>query len=117
MSTTQTLCDFLAGREDVRDVRLFRFAQRRRHTNDDRVALAEVIEVCRRLQAPGVNHFLHLARRHVADVGSAGVDLFCLRLVDLETGGFEPLGSKLHEQRQADVAEADNADVGLFVGY
>ena len=37
-----------------------------------------MIEIGRGLQALGVNHFLHLARRHVADVRSAGVDLFCL---------------------------------------
>ena len=60
MAAAQTLCDLFSGREDVRDVRLFCFSQRRRHANDDRVTLAQMIEIRGGPQSLCVDHFLHL---------------------------------------------------------
>src|SRR4029078_4064108 len=117
MAATQALRDLFGGGEYVRDVWLLGFAQRRRHANDDRVALAQMTEIRGGPQSPRVDHFLHFARRHVADVRSAGFDLLRLGLVDFKAGAVKTPGSKLDEQRQADVAQTDDADVCLFVCY
>src|SRR6185369_14187419 len=98
MPTTQALRDLFGGCEYVGDVRLLCFAQRRRHADDDRVALAQMTEIRGGPQSPRVDHFLHLARRHVADVRSAGVDLLRLGLVDFKAGAVKSSGSKLDEQ-------------------
>ncbi len=46
----------------------------------------------------------------VADVGLAAVDGGGLLLVDLEADRAEAVGGELDQQREADVAEADDAD-------
>jgi hypothetical protein len=74
-----------------------------------------MIEIRRGLESLRVDYLFEFARGHVADVRSAGVDLFGLRLVNLEAGRFEPFRSKLDQQRQSDISESDNTHVGLFV--
>ena len=51
LTASQPLLDLFGGRQDVGNVRLFCFAQRRRDADDDRIALAEMIEVGRGPQA------------------------------------------------------------------
>ncbi len=115
LATTQTFRNLFRRREDVRNVRLLGFAQRRRNANDDCVAIGQVIEIRSGLKSLRVHYFFEFARRHVANVRSAGVDLFGLRLVNLKAGAFEAFRGKLDQQRQPDIAKSDNAHVGLFV--
>src|SRR5690606_3527211 len=48
--------------------------------------------------------------RDVLDIGPAGVERGDLRCVDVESGGGETLFGEQAGQRQADIAEADDAD-------
>src|SRR5690242_8540975 len=115
MPATQALRDLLCGSEDVRDVGLLGFAQRRRHANDDRVTLAEMTKVRGGAQSLCVDNFFYLARRYVADVRSSGVNLISLCFVDFKASAVKTVGSKLDEQRQSDVPEPDDPNVCLFV--
>src|SRR6185369_2948898 len=115
LTATQMLRDLFCGGKNVRNVWFLRFSKRRGNADDDRVAFAQMTEIGGGSQSVGVNHLLHFARGHVADVRGARVDMAYLRLVDFETRPLEPLRRKLDQQRQADVAEADDAHVGLFV--
>jgi hypothetical protein len=68
-------------------------------------------------QSLRVDHILQFARRYVADVRSAGVDLLRFRLVDFEAGALKSFRGKLDEQRQPHVPQPDDTDVSLFVCY
>ena len=50
----------------------------------------------------------------VWNVAAARIDLAGLEFVDVEPGDVEPVPGELHGQRQADVAEPDNADPRAF---
>ncbi len=113
MPLSQTLLNLGGGGEDVRDVRLFGFAQGRRDADDDGVAVGQVVEVGGRAQAFGGDEFADDRRGHVADVGLARVDRRGLLLVHLEAGGEQTFARELGRQRQAHVAEADDADARL----
>src|ERR1041385_1354613 len=115
MAATQSLRDLFGGGEDVRDVGLFGFAQPRRHADDDRVALAQMTEVRGRAQSLRVDNLFYLARGYVADVRSSGVNLIRLCFVDFKAGALKTVARKLDEQRQSDVAQADDPNVRLFV--
>ena len=53
---------------------------------------------------------------HIGDVGVAAVHRGDLRRVDIDADGVEAGAPKLHGQRQADVAESDDADAGAARG-
>src|SRR4029079_14838092 len=115
MAAPQSLLDLLSGGEDVRNVRLFGFAERRRYADDDSVTLAQMTEIRGRVQSLCVDHFFYLARRHVTDVRSSGVNLIRLCFVDFKAGALKAVGSKLDQQRQSNVPQTDDTDVSLFV--
>ena len=77
----------------------------------------KMIEIGSGLQPLRVDNFFQSSRRHVADVRLARIDLFGLCLVNFKAGASETLARKLHKQRQTHIAQANDADVGLFVGY
>jgi hypothetical protein len=54
----------------------------------------------------------HLSAVDVADVGGAVVDLGYTLGVDIEAGNLVARLGELHGLREADVAEADDADLG-----
>ena len=62
---------------------------------------------------PALTHAATSVGLDVEDVAAAGVDLRDLRCVDVEAGHVEPGLGELHGQRQADVAETDDADPRL----
>ena len=57
-----------------------------------------------------------VGRRYVLDVGLAAVDRVDLARVEIDAGGVEPGARELDGQRQADVAETDDADAGGAAG-
>ena len=71
LAATQTLLDLFGRGQDVGHVRLFRFPQRRRHADDDRVAVFQLVEIRGGMQLPVIDQLFDLRRCHIADVGFA----------------------------------------------
>ena len=98
---------------DVGQVGILGLAQRRRHADVDRVHVAELAHVGRRAELAGLDARREIGFEHVRDVALAGVDLIDLRRVDVEAGDVEAGARELDDERQADVAEADDTDARL----
>jgi hypothetical protein len=102
--------DLSSGVEHDREVGLALWGERRRESDQDRVGVAQVVVVARRLQTTGVDKLSHRLRGHVVDIALAAVE------------HLHTLGHRLDEQdrvaclaedlgkRHADVAGADDGD-------
>ncbi len=101
------------GIPDERKVRITVSGQRRRHADDDDVALFEFGEL-RRGVKPAVGELRgKRIRRHGFDVGPSGVQRDDFFRVDVEAGYRESCAGDRHGQRQSDIAKADNPSPGL----
>ena len=76
---------------------------------------AKLAEIGRRGQLAVIDAFFDVFARYVNDVRMAGIDLGGLCLVDLKADGIKALEAKFDDQRQADIAEPDDADARAFV--
>ena len=99
--------------DDVGQVRVLRLAERRRHADVDRVERRDDRRVASwRDSRPALRNSATSRRRHVRDVRLAAVDGVDLPGVEVDAGGLEAGARELDGERQADIAEADDADVG-----
>jgi hypothetical protein len=69
-------------------------------------------EARRRLQPSGPHELGDFGRLHVRDVRRAAVYRIDLARVDVDADRIEAGASQLHGERQADVAETDDAGAG-----
>ena len=91
-------------------------AERGRHADDDGVALGEAGEVGRRLDPAVAERLRDPLLADVADVGLAPPQRLGLPRVDVEADDAEARLLEEEGERQADVAEADDADPRGAVG-
>ncbi len=103
----QHLADGLARFDQRRQVGALVLVDRRRHRDDEDAAGLEVLQLSREAEQVGFGEFpgIRLERAVVA----VAKLLDALRL-DVETDGLETL-AELHGERQADIAEADDANL------
>src|SRR5581483_11723977 len=97
---------------DVAQVGLMVLVERRGDADDDRIHLRDLRVVGGGAETTPAGG-LHIGRRDSENVGAAGAEGVDLLLVDVEAGDRELLLAEQERQRQADVAESDNADVRL----
>lgn len=110
---TKVLGDRVGGGFHEAQVGLHLFGERRGHADDDAVGVGEAVEAGGDLQLAARQVVLDRAHRDVADVALAPLEGCDFARVDVEPDEREPGLAKAHEQRQADVAEADDAHRGL----
>ncbi len=110
----QKLRDAFDGRRDVRHVGIFRLPQRRRHADVDRVEPGHGAEIGGRAQASRRHELGDFRRLDVGNVGRAAIDRIDLARVEVDAGGVEAGARELDGERQADIAEADDADAGAM---
>jgi hypothetical protein len=106
----------LGGIDDVGDVGVFGLAQRRRHTDGDGVHVGQRGVVGAGAELSAVHQRRDDLRRHILDVALASLQGRNLARVQIDADDGEPLLGKSDGQRQADVAQADDADSRLAAG-
>ena len=99
---------------DIRQVRVAGFVQRRGHADQQGVGLAQPPHVGRGHEAAVGDVLGDPLRGDVLDVAAAGQELIDLGLIDVESHGAETGGDEGPDQRQADIAQSDDADFGRF---
>ncbi len=104
----------LHGLDDVGHVRVLGLAQRRRHADVDDVGVGEALRVGRGDELAALDDLGEVLGRDVGDVAAAGHQLGDLALVDVVADHAEAGARELHRQRQADVAESDDAQLRLL---
>ena len=102
--------------DDVRQVRIAGLAQRGRHADVDRVDTGQRGEIGRRREQAGLDRRPHVGGGHVGDVGLAAQDGRDPLAVDVEADRRHPGAGEGSDQRQADVAEPDDAGAHLARG-
>ena len=112
LARAKALHDRLGRLDDEAEVGLAGVGQRRRHADDDDVGLMQMGELAGRLE-PGREHLRDLGIRDVLEVAAAGPEKLDLAGIDVEAEDGKAAESKGPAQRQPDVAEADDADLGL----
>ena len=105
----QVLGNLLGRGDDVRHVRVFGLAQRRRHADVDRVEIAQHGKIRRRIEPVCLTQRRDIGGRHIGNVRAAGHDLVDLALIEIDAGRLQPVAGEFHCQRQADIAEPDHA--------
>ena len=106
--------DLVGGGDDVGDVGVAGLAQRGGDADGDRVALGQDGEV-----GPGREAVAERGQRlvrHVFNVRRTAIDAVDARLVEVDAADPEAGLGEDDGQRQADVAQADDADGGGAVG-
>ncbi|MNT45939.1 hypothetical protein D3C72_1825550 [compost metagenome] len=88
--------------------------ERRRHAQDDCIALPRALEIRGGLE-PGLTGPGNAACGNMLDIALAGIELANLVLVDVDTQHAEPDRTVAQHQGQPDIAQADDADNGLPV--
>src|SRR5712692_7195386 len=86
--------------------------QRRRHAQDDRVDLTQPREIVGRLEPPRVAQPGDGVRPDMADIGAAGIEHIDLAAIDVDAEHGKAAFRRGPQQRQSDIAEADNANPG-----
>ena len=109
------LGDLLRRGDDVRDVGVARLPERRRDADRDAVAAGEEAEVGRRRDEALLDERGEPAVGDVLDVGRAGVDAVGDALVHVDAYDLEARLGEDDGEREADVAEADDAHAGRLV--
>ena len=102
--------DGFDGRHDVGHVGVFRFPQRRRHADVDRVERGDGGEIGRRPKLSIADEASDLRARDVGDVRRPPADRLDLAAVEVDSRRGESVSCKLDGEGQADVSEADDAD-------
>ena len=105
----EVLRDCFDGGHDVRHVRIFRLAKRRRHADVDGVEFLDDGEVRGRVELAGLSEGADLRRGHVRDVRLPIVDCLDLAAIEIDAGRVEPRLGELHGKGQPDVSQADDA--------
>ncbi len=107
--------DLLGRLLDVGQVRVAAVVQRRRHADQQGVRLAQPPHV-------GGGHELAVGHvlgdplgRNVLDVAAAGLELIDLGPINVEAHRLHTAGDEGADQRQADIAQADDAHLGSLV--
>src|SRR5262249_8444817 len=103
--------DRLGRLHDVAQIRLVVLVQRCGHADDYRVHLTDTCKIgCSAETAP--TRGLDLVRQNTEDVGSTFIQSFNFIMIDIKPGDRELLLTVEQGQRQAYIAEADNAYLG-----
>ncbi len=100
------------GALHIADVRLLVLVERRGHADGDRVHLFDEREIRSGGKPAGLHHVFEGVAHDVADIIVPGVDGLHLFGLHVEADGAVAGLCELHGQRQADVAEAHDADDG-----
>jgi hypothetical protein len=111
VALAQHVADHLRRRLDEAHVRLAVAAERRRHAEDDRVRLGQVRRVRGRQELRRLGEFAHEVLTEVLQVRLTPLQHVDLLLVDVVADDREAGAEERAQQRQADVAESDDADV------
>ena len=106
----------IGSSEDDREIRLALLRQRRRQRDQDRVGVGDRVVIGGRCDETRIDVLLQLLRRNVPDMAFAAVQRSDRALLDVDeedvlAGVREHVG-----ERHADVARADDRDVGLHAG-
>src|SRR5882724_47005 len=113
----EALLDLFRCRKNVRNVRLFGLTQRRRHTDNDCVAVGQLGKVDRGFKAFLFHQALEHRGVNIADIRVTSIYSSRLVSIDFKAGSHETAARKLDQQRQSDVAKADDTDARAFFGY
>ena len=101
--------DLLGGLLDIRQVGVAAVVQRRGHADQQGVRLAKPPHVRGGHKALVGHVFGYPLGRNVLDVAAAGQELIDLVLINVEAHRLHAAGNEGPDQRQADVAQADDA--------
>jgi hypothetical protein len=104
--------DGVGGGADERQVGLAVSAERRRHAEQNGIALGEPVEIRRGLRAAADERRPHPLVGDVADVARAAAELLGAVEIDVEADDVEAGLGEDQRDRQADVAQTDHADDG-----
>jgi hypothetical protein len=115
LSLAQVRGDRLRTDADVLEVGLAMDAERRGDADQDGIAFGQAGMVRRGFGAAAAEGAGDALRTDVADVRLAAPERVDLLLVDVEADDPEPLFREEQDQRQADIAEADDPDGGVAV--
>ena len=110
-------CNGLGGALHIADIRLLVFVERSRHADGDGVDFLDKRKVGSSGKLSGFHHVFQRVADDVADVVVPGVDGVNFFRLHVEADGFVAGLREFHRERQADVAEAHNADNGGLVLY
>src|SRR5271170_7933884 len=97
---------------DVAEVGLMIFVQRRGDADDNGVHGGDPRIIRRGLESVGLGR-RDFFRRNTENIGAAAGQGIDLSLIDIKTGHREPLLAIEQRQRQSDIAESDDSDLGL----
>ena len=100
--------------DHVGHVGVLGLAQRRRHADVDDVDVAKPLRVGGRHELAALDHFREVRRRHVRNVAAARHQFGDLLLIDVVADHRKAGAGEFDRERQADVAEADDAELGLL---
>src|SRR5688500_15388087 len=115
LSPAQLLRDRSRGPFDVAQIRIAALVERRRHADDDAVSLGESPHVGGGLERVFGNELRDRRRIDVLDVTLAGFELVDLALVNIESQTAETRGRKRSNQRETDIAKANDTDARLLL--
>ena len=105
----------LRGGLDERHVGVAGFAERRRHTDADRVHIFQHGKIRRGFQVTGLDEFRNRLGRNVGDIRHALFERLDLARVRVHAGDFESGLAEHHGQRQTHIAESEDGDLGGLV--
>jgi hypothetical protein len=108
--------DLLHGGHDVREIRVLGLPQRRRDADVDRVERLDDREIGRRAETLLAHERGDLMAGHVGDVGLSAVHRVDLPCIEVDADRLEAGAAQLDGQRQADIAETDDAGAGAARG-
>jgi hypothetical protein len=89
--------------------------ERRRHAEDDRIALGNSGEIGGRVEFARRQGFRDVLGRDVLDVAAAGMDRIRLRGIDIEADRANAGAGLGEHKRQTDVAETHDTDDGAAI--
>jgi len=84
LAAPQIILYLAAGSQNVGHIRIFRFAKRGRHANDDHVTGIQFAKVGGCSQLAAIDTFLYIFACHIDDVRATGVYLTGFCIVDLK---------------------------------
>ena len=115
MSCSKRPSNPLGGIGDVGKVGFLMFPERRRHRDDDDIAIAELGEISRGFEPVALREIHDHLVTKVAEVILFGGDRVDLGLVDIEADDGHATSMEGVGERQPDVSESDHADHGGVV--
>src|SRR5262249_45268521 len=112
LTAAQTSGDRLAGIGDVRKVGFAVLRQRRRHADNDGICLTKPGRIRGRIKPAALDQVGDALGWNVPDVALAGFQLFYLFGIDIKANHAKSARGESVGQRQANVAQTDDADPG-----